>query len=127
MIRRAARYFVPLGLLLSLVAVPAAVGDAKAKPKSVGTVIAVGGSKKLKGDGGRLGDGANLTLGEQLVMGKGLRATLQLTKPKGAGDEDLVDLNPAKGAELDVAVSRKGSTIIVTISPTASGDPLSNA
>ena len=118
MIRRAVHYFVPLGLVLSLVAVPAAVGVAKAKPKSVGTVIAVGGSKKLNGDGGRLGAGANLTLGEQLVMGKGLTATLQLTKPKGVGDEDLVDLSPAKGAKLDVSVSRQGTKIIVAISPT---------
>jgi hypothetical protein len=58
-----------------------------------------------------------LTLGERLVMGKGLKATLQLVKPKGAGNKDLVDLVTAKGAKLDVKVSRQGSKIIVVISP----------
>jgi hypothetical protein len=78
----------------------------------------VGGSKKLNGGGTRLSRGAKLTLGEHLVMGKGLKATLRLVKPKGVGDKDLVDLSPAKGAKLDVRVSRSGSKITVTITPT---------
>jgi hypothetical protein len=118
MTRRALQRLLPVMLVLALVLLPSAAGSStKAGPKPVGEIVAVGGSKKLNGGGTRLSMGAKLTLGEHLVMGKGLKATLQLMKPKGAGDRDLVDLSPAKGAKVDVRVSRNGSKITVTITP----------
>ncbi|HXD54247.1 MAG TPA: hypothetical protein VN618_05800 [Solirubrobacteraceae bacterium] len=107
----------PVALVAALVATSVAAGVRSAKPKPIGAVVAVGGSKKLSGNGVRLGKGARLRLGEHLVMGAGLSATLRLTKPAGAGENDLVDLSPAKGAKLDVKVSRSGATITVAISP----------
>jgi hypothetical protein len=119
MTRRAIQCLLPVVLVLALAALPDALAVAKAKPKSVGVVVTVGGSMKLSARGSRLSKGAKLTLGERLVMGKGLRATLRLTKPKGVGNRDLVDLSPVKGAKLDIKVSRKGSRVIVMISPAA--------
>ena len=118
MTRRTPSHVALVALVLSLVAVPVGFGFAKATPKSVGTVVALGGSKKLTVDGVPLSKGAKLTLGEHLIMGKGLKATLQLVKPAGAGDKNLVDLTPATGAKFDIGVRRtKGATITVTISP----------
>lgn len=103
-------------LVLALAATSVALGVRAAKPKTVGSVVTLGGSKKLTRNGSRLGRGAKVRLGERLVMGSGLSATLRLTRPKGY-EKDLVDLSPAKGAKLDVKVSRSGATITVTISP----------
>ena len=105
------------GLVLALATAPSAVEAAKLKPKAVGRIVAIGGSKKLTANGTRLHKGEKLTLGEHLVVGKRLTATLQLVKPKGVGDRDLVDLRPAKGVKFHIKISHKGSKITVRISP----------
>lgn len=114
---RVALRLLALGLVLVLVAAPAGAHAAKAGRATVGSVVAVGGSKNLTSAGARLGKGARLTLGQQLTMGRNLTATLRLVKPKGVGEKDLVDLRPAKGARFTVRLSRKGSVITVRIAP----------
>jgi hypothetical protein len=104
-------------------------GAARAKPV-VGEVVALGGSKRLhvrQSSGGSLRPlktGDKLRLGDHLVMGSRVTATLHLDRPKGvAADTELIDLAPAAGASHDVAVSRKGSLTTVEITPGASSAP----
>lgn len=120
MSRRALLSALASGLLVAGVAAPSAVEAAKPKPKPkvVGSVIAIGGSKKLTVNGTRLAKGTRLVLGQHLVMGKGLTATLQLVRPASvSSSRDLVDLRPVKGARFTVKLSRKGSRITVRITP----------
>lgn len=100
-----------------LATVPGAAPAAKSKAKTVGSVTALGGTKNLTIGGKRLAKGATLTLGQHLVMGKGVTATLRLKKPKGVGDRDLVDLRPAKGLKFTIKVSRVRGTITVKVAP----------
>ncbi len=66
----------------------------------------------------RLRRGEKLRLGTTIVMGRGARATLRLTRPKGvAGTRDLVFVRSAKGTRHTTTLKRKGKRIIVTIVP----------
>jgi hypothetical protein len=116
---RGAAGVVVLVLTLALIAVAGGPAQARKAKPTVGTVTAVSGTKKLSRAGGvRLKVGAKLTLGERIVLGKGVSATLRLLRPKGvASDVDLVKLDPVDGAKEDVRVARDGRYIVVTISP----------
>jgi hypothetical protein len=109
-------------LLLAHPARPATTA-ARAKPV-VGELTELGGSKRLTvrhSSGGathRLKTGDKLRLGDHVVMGKGVTATLRLTRPKGVdADTDLIDLSPASGAHHDVVIARKGARTTLKISP----------
>jgi hypothetical protein len=100
--------------------------DAKAPSAKavVGEVAALGGSKRLsvrQASGGalrRLKTDGKLRLGDHIVMGSGVTATLLVTRPKGIStDTDLIELAPATGARHDVAVSRKGTHTTIKITP----------
>jgi hypothetical protein len=116
-----------LGALLvgAHAAAPASTVHSAARAKAVvGEVLALGGSERLsvrRASGGSprtLKTGAKLRLGDHVVMGKGVTATLRLTRPKGVGtDTNLIDLSPATGAKHDVAVSRKGRRTTIKITP----------
>jgi hypothetical protein len=112
-LRPAAALVCTLALTAGAVA-PAHAGSAK---PTVGS--ALGGSKKLSdANGARLKKGAKLTLGERIVLGKGVRATLRLVRPAGVdSDTDLVKLDPVGGAKAVVGVVRDGHATVVTISP----------
>lgn len=85
------------------------------KSKIVGSVTAVGGSKKLQLKKGKklvtAKKGTKLALGDTLVPGKKLTATITLVRPKSvkAGTE-LILLKPAKGAKQSILVLRKSTT-----------------
>jgi hypothetical protein len=86
--------------------------------------VTLGGSKRLsvrRASGGtprRLKTAGELRLGDHVVMGSGVTATLRLTRPKGVStDADLIDLSPVTGTKHDVAVSRKGTRTTVKITP----------
>jgi len=105
-------------------AAPASTVHAAARAKAVvGEVAALGGSKRLSvrqasGSLRQFKTGGKLRLGDHVVMGSRVTATLRLTRPKGvSSDAELIDLAPATGTHHDVAVSRKGKRTTVKIAP----------
>ncbi len=118
--RRALLSALVSGLLVAGAAAPSAIAATKPKPKPkiVGSVIAIGGSKKLTVNGKRLAKGTRLVLGQHLVMGRGVTATLRLVRPANvSAARDLIDLRPVKGAKFTVKLSRKGTQVTVRITP----------
>lgn len=120
---RSARAAALAALVIGITLLPAAAG-APASAKVVGEVVAVGGSKKLTtvdpatGKLHRVKPKDRLTLGQVLVMGAKVTATLRVRIPKGVNpDRDLVELTPVRGTPHRVLVSRKGAYTIVTILP----------
>jgi hypothetical protein len=107
--------------LLVLVA-PAAGSATRTKPKVVGTVTALSGTKKLQARNGKrlraVHKGDKLTLDQVLVMGKGVRATIRLQRPKGVRKgTELIQLTPAKGAKPVIRTKLRRGVITVSISP----------
>jgi hypothetical protein len=104
-------------------AAPASIARGATRAKAVvGEVTMLDGSKRLSvqrgGSPRRLRTGDKLRLGDHVVMGRGVIATLRLTRPKGvSADSDLIELSPADGAENDVSVSRSGARTTIRISP----------
>lgn len=90
----------------------------------VGTITSLGGSGALQVEpaGGTpqpAAAGQTLLLGDRLIAGEGVEATIETTKPAGvSGNEDLVDIGGGKGTA--VTVSRRGPTTVAAISRGAS-------
>lgn len=114
-------------VVAGLAAVALVVGGSQAAPAAgivVGKVVAVGGTGGLKakddssGATRRLRVGDTLVAGQQVVMGKGVTATLRLVRPASvSADDDLVLLQPAPGAHSLIAARREGGATIVEITP----------
>jgi hypothetical protein len=107
--------------LLVLVA-PAAGNVTKKSPKVVGTITALSGTKKLHARTGKrllaLHKGDKLTLDQVLVMGKGVKATITLKRPKGVRKgTELIQLTPAKGAKPVIRARLRHGVITVKIAP----------
>lgn len=122
-LRRSALLSVLAALGIAFALLPAAAG-APASTKVVGEVVAVGGSKKLttadpaSGTLRRVKPNDELTLGQVLVMGERVRATLRVRRPAGvSADRDLINLKPVAGTPHRVRVTLKGGYTIVTILP----------
>jgi hypothetical protein len=115
------RTIATLVALLALAAAPAA-GAAKTTPKVVGKVTALSGTKKLQVRVGKrlrtLHKGDRVTLDQIVVMGKGVKATITLQRPrsvkKGA---ELIQFTPAKGAKPVIRAKRRHGVITVQIAP----------
>ncbi|MCY7303297.1 MAG: hypothetical protein LH654_09745 [Thermoleophilia bacterium] len=108
-----------IGVALSTVAASSA-----ASPKVVGQVVAVGGTKRLlvrETPGGplrQLEASDRLRLGEQVVMGRGVTATLRVSRPAGvSADLDLIELSPVVGTPHRILVSRQGANTVIRIIP----------
>ncbi len=121
--RRLALLSVLAAVALAIALLPAAAA-APASTRVVGEVVAVGGSKDLttadRGSGKlrRVKPTDELTLGQVLVMGARVTATLRVRRPKGvSADRDLIDLKPVAGTPHRVRVTLKGAYTIVTILP----------
>jgi hypothetical protein len=107
--------------LLALAAAPAATA-AKTTPKVVGKVTALSGTKKLQVRAGKrlrtLHKGDKLTLDQVLVMGKGVKATIILTRPSGVKKgTELIQFTPAKGAKPVIRAKRRHGVVTVQIAP----------
>jgi hypothetical protein len=112
--------FAALIALLALAA-PAAT-TAKSTPKVVGKVTAVSGTKKLQVRTSRrlrtLHEGDKLTLDQVLVIGKGVKATITLKRPKGVKKgTELIRFTPAKGAKPVIRAKRRKGVITVQLAP----------
>jgi hypothetical protein len=88
----------------------------------VGTVTALGGTKKLQVRAGKrlraLHRGDKVTLDQVLVMGKGVKATIRLERPKGVKNgTELIQLTAAKGAKPILRTTVKKGVITVKIAP----------
>jgi hypothetical protein len=114
-------------MMISLLALAApvaatAAGKAAKKPKVVGTVTALSGTKKLEAPKGKhlraVHKGDKVTLDQVLVVGKGAKATIRLKRPKGVRKgTDLIQLTPAKGAKPVNRAKRRRGVITVSIAP----------
>ena len=100
----------------------AAIPSSAASAKVVGHIVKVGGSKRLQARdtaGGplhQLKAKDNLTLGETVRMGKGVTATLRVSRPKGVSvSADLIDLVSNSGTIHRVLVSQDAAGTIITI------------
>ncbi|MFT4033958.1 MAG: hypothetical protein QM679_00105 [Patulibacter sp.] len=100
--------------------------SAKANPV-VGTVTKLGGSKKLKvqaegkGKAKTLTAGGELRLGDRVTLGKGVTATLKLTRPKSVTEGTvLVYVTSAKGTSHRSKLTKKGRTTTAVITPVKS-------
>jgi hypothetical protein len=120
---RSALLAVVTALAVGITLLPVAAG-APASTKVVGEVVAVGGSKNLTttdpatGKLHRVKRNDQLTLGQVLVMGARVTATLRVRRPKGvSADRELIDLKPVAGTPHRVRVTLKGAYTIVTILP----------
>ena len=89
-----------------------------------GKAIAIGGSKKLQardtptGPLHALRAGDTLILGEEIVLGAGVTATLRTSRPPGVdADIDLITLKPTPGTPHLVSVSRQGTSTIIELTP----------
>lgn len=92
------------------------------QPKKVGKVISLNEGKlkvKVGGEGKvrRLAEGDGLRLGDEIIPGKGVEATLTVKRPKGFGDKQLIFVDPGNnGVEHTVSLQRTGKrTTEVTI------------
>lgn len=114
-----------LALMLALGAGSAApAGDAKAKPKVVGGITAIGGTKNVKirplgaTKAVRARAGTRIPRGATIVMGKGATATLRLKRPAGLPQSAvLVSVRSAAGAKHTSTVTRGARGILVRIAP----------
>jgi hypothetical protein len=96
-------------------------------PETVGKVSSLGGSEKLRverGDDRRtqeLQQGDSLHLGDKVIPGKAVEATLTVKRPRGAGGEDLVTVDPKRGkVEYSVTVEPTSKrSVEITIVDTA--------
>jgi alkylated DNA nucleotide flippase Atl1 len=109
-----------LALVLALaLAAPAGAVTAK-RPKVVGAVTALSGTKKLQVKVGKrlhaLRKGEKLTLGRVVVVGRGVKATLRLKRPAGVvKGTELVQLTPGQGAQPKVTTTRRRGVITIKI------------
>jgi hypothetical protein len=112
-----------IGTLVALLALAApAATTAKSTPKVVGKVTALSGTKKLQVRVGNclrtLHKGDRITLDQVLVMGKGVKATITLKRPKGVKKgTELIQFTPAKGARSVIRAKRGHGVITVQIAP----------
>lgn len=114
-----------LALMLALGAGSAApAGDAKAKPKVVGGITAIGGTKNVKvrppgtAKAVRARAGTRISLGATIVMGRGATATLRLKRPAGVPRSAvLVSVRSVAGAKHTSTVTRDARGILVRIAP----------
>ena len=114
------RSIATLVALLALAA-PAAT-TAKTTPKVVGKITALSGTKKLQVRVGKrlrtLHKGDKITLDQVLVMGKGVKATITLKRPKGVKKgTELVQFTPAKGVKPVIRAKSRHGVITVQIAP----------
>ncbi|HZO36599.1 MAG TPA: hypothetical protein VFB41_06945 [Solirubrobacteraceae bacterium] len=94
------------------------------KPKLVGSVTAISGTKSVKiratttSTAVTVKVGAKLQLGATIVMGKGARATLRLKRPASVPKSRvLVYVKSAPGTKHTSTLTRDAKGILVTIAP----------
>jgi len=81
----------------------------------VGKVAALSRGDELRvkpngeGPAKRLEEGDELRLGDEILPAQGVNATLKLTAPKGAADEQLVFVNATKAEPHTVTLTRTGN------------------
>ena len=101
----------------------ALAGSAK-RPKRVGTVAALSGTKNVKiratptSKAVKAKVGTKIPLGATILLGKGAKATLRLKRPANVPKtRDLVYLKSAPGTKHTSTVTRDAKGILVTIVP----------
>jgi hypothetical protein len=102
----------------------AMAGSAKKKPKLVGTVTAISGSKNVKvrktprSAAVKAKVGTKIPLGATVIVGKGAKATLRLKRPATVPKtRDLVYVRSAPGTKHTSTLTRDAKGILVKIAP----------
>jgi hypothetical protein len=102
----------------------ALAGSTKKKPKLVGTVTAISGSKNVKirttprSPAVKAKVGTKIPLGATVIVGKGAKATPRLTRPATVPKtRDLVYVRSAPGTKHTSTLTRDAKGILVTIVP----------
>lgn len=124
-IPRTVRLSVATAAVVALVALLGAThGNAAPAKPVVGQVVVVGGTKNVTtrdpatGALRRVAVNERLRLGQQLVLGRGVSATLRVRRPAGVSpDIDLITLRSLRRTNHRVQATRSGVDTIVRIRP----------
>lgn len=113
-----------LTLVLALALGSTAMAGSAKKPKLVGTVTAISGSKNVKirktprSAAVKAKVGTKIPLGATVIVGKGAKATLRLKRPASVPKtRDLVYVRSAPGTKHTSTLTRDAKGILVKIAP----------
>jgi hypothetical protein len=111
-------------LVLALALGSTALAGSARKPKLVGTVTAVSGTKNVKiraaptSTAVKAKAGTKIRLGATIIMGKGAKVTLRLKRPASVPkSRNLVYVKSARGAKHTSTLTRDAKGILVNIAP----------